>query len=247
MTPVLGIFDSVQAQKDLTQILLGAQVLQTVNVVNYRAMRQRHEISARTILNGRGTGGPAGLGVIVMMPEVKSDSPNVQGPVLDWVFPIVVVEHPDINFTPDVGTLIDAETCSQYVMQLLQHHADDLQGTYRVTQKPMTPDHFWMDLLKGCVAYRLTVELVKAKMIALQRVNPVAITFNAGQCTLASNNAAIIKYTLDGSSPSEDLAGNTSSIIYNGPFLVQTGNVIRAAGYNTPTMNGGPWAYAVAP
>ena len=241
------MIDLVQIQKDLTLLLLGSDQLQTINVVNYREKRIQNEVDGRVLLNGRGQSGAVGAGVLVLMPVAASDQQNVAGPVLDWEFPIIVVEQPTINFTPGQGTMLDAESIGQMVMDVLHHHADDLFGTFKVSGRPMAMDRMWMQIFPDCIAYRVTLSLMKGKNLQTPRVGPVSIAFVNGSAVLSCPTAgARIKYTLDGSSPSGDIAGNSSSIIYNGPFPVNSGDEIRAGAYLIG-MNHSAWRWAIAP
>ena len=111
------MFDPVQVQDDLVAVLLSADSLASVQVLSYRKKRLQNELNYRTYLttprNGR-----CGAFVMVAMPTAQNPRPNVAGPVLDWVFPVVSVEEPNTNFHPENGTLLSAEEIAQRVLAI---------------------------------------------------------------------------------------------------------------------------------
>src|SRR5579872_6443731 len=118
-----------QIQNDLLSLLLSYAPLNPVNVMSERKLILSSEINYAKIYqtprNGR-----AGAGIMVAMPHADSNKQNVQGPVLDWVFPVDCVEVPTINLNPSIGTLIDCETIGQMIMDAVHLYADDQLGTF---------------------------------------------------------------------------------------------------------------------
>lgn len=232
------MIDLVQAQKDLTAILLSSDQLQTVNVFSYREKRIQQETDYRKYMitprNGR-----AGAMVFTLMPRGLGKNPNVTGPVIDWEFGIVCMEMPAINIVADTGTLLSAEELAQIVMDILHQEADDKLGTFSVTSRAMDDEKEYV--FPGCVGYRVSLVIV-GKSLQTTRCAPVAITVNsslitttsctAGTCMLTSTTpSARIKYTLDGSFPAEDIANNPASTLYTGTFPLSSGDILRAAAY----------------
>jgi hypothetical protein len=234
------VIDLVQAQKDLTAILLSSEQLRSVNVFSYREKRIQQETDYRKFLvtprNGR-----AGAMVQVLMPRGLGKNPNVTGPVIDWEFGIVCHEMPAINMVPDTGTLLSAEELAQIVMDVLHQEADDKLGVFSVTSKAMDDEKEYV--FPGCVAYRVSLIIV-GKSLQTTRCAPVQITVDstavtttscaAGTCALTCGTAgARIKYTLDGSFPAEDDANNPASTLYSGTFTLSSGDILRTAAYKT--------------
>lgn len=222
------MFDPVQAQEDLLGALLSADVLKNVTIKSYRRMRIAKELDYRVLLttvrNGR-----CGAGILVAQPEASGRNPNVTGPVLDWTFPIVAMEHPTINFNPDTGTMLSAEELAQIAMDVLQQHSDDKLGTFRIESNAIQPEKEFV--FEGCVSYRTNFTVV-GKCLQRPRMQPVVITSENGLVTMSClTDGFSIWYTLDGSFPSTDDAGNSASQLYMGPFQANPGDVIRAAAH----------------
>ncbi len=225
------MLDLVQCQKDLTLALLSASALANVPVLSYREKRLANEMDYRTFLT-RGRNGKSGAFVMVLMPEATSSHSSVSGPILDWNFPVVCIEQPDMNLLSQSGTLLSAEEIGQRVMDALHLEADEKYGTFRVTGSPMKAEGDFV--FPGCIGYRVTFTLSAGRNTQTARCAAVAISVGTGLATLTcSTSGATIKYTLDGSTPSNDSAGNAASVTYSAPFAVVSGDVIRMAAYAT--------------
>ncbi len=228
MSATNQLFDPVMAQADLTLALLSASQIETVNVKSYRVMRIKNELDYRTLLttprNGR-----CGAGVIVCQPVASGRNPGVTGPILDWTFPIIAIEQPDINMRPATGTLIECEDLAQRVLDVVHRHADDLQGTFQIESNAIKPETQFV--FPGCVSYRTQFSVV-GKAIQTPRVANLALAVDAGILTLSCPTlAAEVRYTTDGSFPSRAPAGNSASMLYTGPFEVFGGQRVRARAY----------------
>lgn len=223
------MFDSVQCQEDLTDILLATESLYTVNIKSYRRMVKDKEIDMSVIWN-KPRGNCAGAGMLIEEPEAKSAIQNVDGPVLSWIFPILVIEQPIINFLPGVGSFLTASIIGQRVMEALHKWGDQLYGMFKVDGAAMQPDESWFD--RGVVAYRTNLALDVGKAQQTQRTGNVSIVFGGGNCTLAcaSDPTADVFYTTDGTGAAR--FGATSKP-YQGPFSVLSGDVIRATAFIT--------------
>lgn len=232
------MIDLVQAQKDIVGILLSSDQLVSINVFSYREQRLKQEMDYRSMLqtprNGR-----TGAMVVVLMPTATERNPNVQGPVLTWEFPVIAIENDAINNVPQTGTLISAEELGQIVMDIMHQEADHKLGTFQASTRAMDPEKEYV--FPGCIGYR-TGFMILGNNIQTPRVAPVTITVDAvaitisscaaGMATLASTTAgARIKFTLDGSHPSEDQANNPSSTLYTVPFQLSSGDILRTAAY----------------
>jgi hypothetical protein len=223
------MLDLVQAQKDLTHALLSAESLRDVAVLSYRAKRLANELDYRTFLNN-GRNGRAGAFVMVLMPEASATHKNVTGPVLDWEFPVICVEQPDVNLTAQIGTLLSAEEIGQRVMDVTHLLADESYGTFAVSGKAMRAEGDFV--FPGCVGYRVTLTLSCGRNSQTVRCAAVAVSATGGVCTMScTTNGAEIYYTVDGTFPAWSSNVNPSAQLYEAPFAVVSGDVIRAAAY----------------
>jgi Chitobiase/beta-hexosaminidase C-terminal domain len=228
------VFDPVQAQDDLMYLLLSDSRLQDVAVKSYRRMRLANETDYRKILEGRSPRGRAGSGILVCQPTANADNTNVTGPVLTWVFPIIALEHPGISFQPETGTLLSAEQLAQIVLDIIQLYADEHLGTFNIQTPAIAPEKEFV--FKGCLGYRVNARVL-GRSLQTGRCGPVTVTVNAGFATLScvTSNSQIY-FTLDGSFPGNNLAGNSLSQLYSTPVAVVSGQVLRAIAY-APGMN----------
>lgn len=249
------MIDLVTTQQDLTWVLLSSDKLTFAQVKSYRALRVAQELDFRTMLitprNNK-----VGLSIVVLMPVASAKHQNVDGPVLDWDFPVVILENDTINHTANVGqdvqgnpiagTMVSAEEAGQIVMDVLHKEADERIGTYTVSGRPMTPEAEFT--FPGVIGYRVVLTVSGGKTGQTRRIGPVVYAMDANNMVTLScaTPSAVIKYTLDGSSPTSDLAGNTASETYSQPFYLGSGGVLRAAAYLTG-MNKSPTRYFVAP
>jgi hypothetical protein len=223
------MLDLVQAQKDLTHALLSAENLRSVAVLSYRAKRIANELDYRTFLT-TGRNGRTGAFVMVMMPEALSGHRNVTGPILDWDFPVICIEQPDLNLDSQNGTLLSAEEIGQRVMDALHLHADEYYGTFAITGKAMKAEGDFV--FPGCIGYRVTLSLSVGRNTQTARCAGVAVAIGTGTCTLTcATVGAEIYYTTDGTFPSWSNTVNPSAILYETPFAVVSGDIIRACAY----------------
>jgi hypothetical protein len=225
------VINLIQAQADLTQLLASSEQLQLVNVKSYRALRLQQEIDWRKLVTTV-RAGRSGAGVLVLMPTASEKNASVTGPVLDWNFPVIVMELDLLNQHPAKGTLIPAETLGQIVMDIVHLDSDDGLGTFQVTGKAMEPEKEFV--FKGVVGYRVNFILSAGKTTQTPRVAALQMSVASGEMTITTATAdARVKYTLDGTFPADDTGGNPASYNYAAPFAVASGDVVRAAGYKS--------------
>lgn len=235
------MIDLVQAQKDLTSIMLSAQLLRTVNIYSYREQRLKQEMDYRAMLSTP-RNGKAGAGVIVLMPEASDNNPSVSGPVLGWTFGIVVQEMDAINMDPALGTLLAAETICQYVMDVLHLEADELYGTFSIDRRALSPEKEYV--FPGCIGYRITVALLVGRSVQTARVSSIQcaidsvpvtkLTAAAGVLTLTSaTDGTRIRYTTNGTYPTDINGDNPEAKDYDpeDPPTVESGDEVRVSGY----------------
>lgn len=216
------MFNSVQCQDDITGWLLSAPALNSVNIKNYRKMVTKKEIDMAVLWN-TARNGCSGAGILVEEPEADSQNKGISGPVLTWMFPILVLEQPNNNFTQNVGTFLNASMITQSIMDALHQYGDGLYGVFYVEGKAMQPDtSFWE---RGVVAYRTKFTLSVGKNIQTPRTGAVTVALATGNVTLtcASDPTAQIYFTTDGT------GADITKTAYSGPIPVQSGDVIRAS------------------
>lgn len=236
------MFNSVQCQEDLEGLLLSTDGLNTVNIKSRRRMVLEKEIDFAVLVT-KGRGGCCGAAVCVEEPEARSAIQNVDGPVLQWIFPILILEQPIMNMTHNLGTFLTASEIGQLVMEALHKWGDQLYGMFKVDGAAMQPDESFF--AAGLAAYRTHLALDVGKAQQTPRTGNVSISITGGNCTLAcaSDPTAEIHFTTDGSGSSRFAA---TSQVYQGPFPVISGDVIRTTAFMAGKLPGNS-NYTIAP
>lgn len=216
--------DFVQLQEDLTFALLSLETLSDVNIVQYRKLRLQSEIDFSAIwMTLRAA--RSGAGVLVEMPTARVQSPNVSGPAFDLTQTFLVLEEPNLNFTPETGTLKSAEVIAQLILEAL--HLFNLQGIGTLTGEGIAEAS---EVPPGILAYRVSFKLTVGRPQTTRCAAPV-ISLAAGLATLTTTTSdAEIRYTLDGTFPG---AANPAAQIYSAPVAVNSGETIRCATWKT--------------
>ena len=218
--------DFVALQNDLLHILLTAECLQTVNVKQYRKMVIESEIDMRLVyMTARMS--RVGAGILVEMPLLNVNKPNVEGPILEVDIPILVMENPTVNMNAKAstaGTMKSAEEIVQDVLDVLHHQRIDNLQLVAAANAVQPANEY-----RGVVAYRVHIATM-AVSAQTRRPLPPTITVTAGEATMSCATAgAEIYFTLDGSYPGK--VGQPTAMLYNAPVPVNSGDVIRAASY----------------
>jgi hypothetical protein len=217
----------LQLQADVFGLLMSADVLANVNIVSWRKLRVDSQVEWdslwQTPRNGR-----SGAGILVWMPTLRTEHANL--PAGERVrLSISVVEEPNLNATPDTGTLISAEDLALAVKDLL--HNQLIWGLAELVSQPdaITEDQDFENLL----AYRVNFELVLARSKTARCDTPTigeagdTITLTNG----ANTPAAEIYYTTDGTLPVnaaalDPVTGqsiNPASQLYTAPIPLAVG------------------------
>jgi len=248
------MLDLLQAQKDLFGVLASSAQLASYNVVLQRKEQLVSETYVATALTTP-RNGCAGQCVIVEMPESTCEEQNVPGPIMDWVFPVWVLESPQLSAAlaqpglPAKGTGGSCEATMQMIFDEVHHYADDRLSTF----VPAPQSHVAAPLGTVALGYRLRFQLKKAKNVQTQRTGQVTVVLGAGTADFvcAADMGAAIWYTLDGSFP-YNFTGPTSSgeastaQLYTGASVATapgTGQVVRARAYGAGKL-GSATAYA---
>jgi hypothetical protein len=213
-------------QEDIFYALMSRQELLSVNVKQFRKMVIQAEIDMKlvylTVRNGK-----SGAGILVEMPTLTVNKPNVSGPVLEVDFSVLVMEQPTINMTAASGTLLSAEEICLLVAETL-HHLSLGTGSLRAMPNAITPATEY----RGVVAYRCHVGFTSATA-PMPRTRELQIVNTSGSVAISCSNdpTAEIRYTLDGTLPASGNGGNPQSKAYQSPITVASGTTIRACAY----------------
>lgn len=213
----------VQLQDDIFAKLLSEPLLAQINIVQERKQTLENETDATliwtTLRNGR-----KGCGVLVEMPGISVKSPNLPGPEHFYSVNLVVMEEPTTNFGPQTGTLQDAESIAERVLQCLCHVTIEDVGSLYAAPTAIRPTNEF----PGVLAYRVALQM--RSLIDPTGKTPLpAIAEAAGTITLSPDAADDqIYYTVDDSFPG---SGNATARVYDAPFTVDVGTVVRYAAY----------------
>jgi len=176
---------------------------------------------ALSVLNERT--GKIGACVVLLMPALAPESPNVPGPLYRIITTVQVIEQPLFNLG-DTGTGKSAEQIAQRVRMLLHHFSNGYGATYVFDGLlPLGAD-------AGKISYgvkfsRQAGDSASPKVAALT----ISATDTKAPATVQITSAtagATIWYTTDGSYPS---SANANAHTYGAPFPQATAATIRAA------------------
>ena len=217
--------DFVQLQQDVFYALMSRKELSTVNVKIFRKMIIESEVNMKLLyLTQRG--GKSGAGILVEMPTIAVEKPNVAGPVLAVDFSILVMEQPTINLSPAGGTLLSAEQIAVLVTETM-HHLSLSTGVIVAGSNAIVP----ATEFSGVVAYRCHAKF-NSLTPPMERAGQTRVERSGNTVTLSCSNAdAEIRYTLDGTFPASGDGGNPQSKKYDEPFDAESGATVRACAY----------------
>ena len=229
------MLDLLQAQSDLFGVLVNSPQLANFNIVLQRKEQLQSETYMATALTTP-RNGCAGIAIIVEMPESACDEQNVPGPILDWMFPVWILENPQLNFARAIsnaskGSGVACEQVMQIVFDEVHHYADERLSTF----VPAPKSHVAAPLGTVALGYRLMFRLQKAKNTQTLRTGQVKIIVgsNTVDFVCAADLLASIYYTLDGSFPGPS---NSAAVLYTGASVTTTpyiGQVVRVRAYAT--------------
>jgi Chitobiase/beta-hexosaminidase C-terminal domain len=232
----------VQLQNDVANALLSSDQLANVNVIQYRKLRVQGQVDMATIYstprNGR-----AGCGILVEMPTFTVDKPNLLGPVGNLVFTLAVIEEPNLNMDPVAGTLSDAESTAQLILDEL--HNLIIAGLVELyaDAPAIVPIEDYQ--LPGTVQYRVQLKM-RYNRDQTTRVAMPVITATGDTLAIACATPGVaIYYTLDGTLPTNG-AANPGSVLYLGPVTLASGTTLRARAF-LAGMTGSNVPMAMAP
>lgn len=226
--------DLERLQTEITAKLNSGEYFADVTVVSLRKLVIASDIAA-SLVHLTEKANKKGVGVIVGMPSVTVPNPNVPGPEIHLRIPVRVKESPIINQDlTSGGTGKTAEAVALKVQATLHRFGiNGLANLYageRGAQSPfsITPNTDE----EGVVAYDVFFEAVIAQEDFEQCVTP---TISAVGLTVTLTNitaGAHIRYTsAPGAVPEFPWDGDSTGEEYSGPFLVNSGDVVRWAAY----------------
>jgi len=170
--------------------------------------------------------GGSGAGIISEMPTFEVPHPNLPGPDRELVISFAVLEEPNLNLTPSVGTGLCAEQISEILLDNFHGYIIEGVGSLSAAKDAIKPANEFPD----CVAYRVTFK-TRAARKQTDRVQLPAIQEVSGLVTLANNTeGATIYYTLDGGFPGPS---NPKASLYSAPFDTSAVACIRWSAYKS--------------
>jgi len=190
----------LQFQNAVRDKLLSEALLQNINIVSLRAQQLVSEEEAKRawlkIRNGK-----SGAGVIVGMPSIEHNTPNVPGPERVLLLPVSILEQPSINSLPSTGTGLDCETIVDLIDALLARL--QVEGLGTIFCEATVPN---LETKSGVIRYDCiyTAAVPRAE---IQRVTLPAYVCPAQTVTLtnaAGFEDAVIVYTDDETFPGLD-------------------------------------------
>jgi len=229
------MIDLIQVQDDLYGILMSAPQLATVNIVEERKSLVGSEINIDAIWQAV-RNRCSGNGLLIEMPGIICDSDGVTGPPQQVELSFVSFQNGDAAFV-SLGSGLFAEQIEQYLVDILHLLNIGGIGTLRVIGRFSSPVRDY----PGVNARRTKIVMTPRQTAQTTRTAPVTISLSGGSAILAcATPGAAIYYTADGSFPSNPTIAlaplstapiNASSRLYDMPFAVTSGQVIRAAAY----------------
>ncbi len=217
--------DYLQLQSDLHYAALSNGALENINIKLWRKLRLESEVDLSALWmtprNGR-----SGVGVVIELPEFDVQNPNLPGPEAFLLLSFLVLEEPNINFTPTLGTLISAEQVAQLLLEIFHDYQVEGFGTLFAAPKAIAS----VEDYPGIVGYRVTFRARVPRAQTARVATPVLVEA-AGSVTITCATAdAQIYFTTDGSFPG---VGNSAAQLYSAAFAVTAGDVLRAAAYKS--------------
>lgn len=209
-----------QLQSDVTFFLEGDERFAYIPVRSVRKLQITSEIAAKlphlTTKNSK-----LGCGVLVGMPIILDDTPNLPGGLQKVRLGLRVHENPTINLSAS-GSQLSAETVALNALQVLRALEIEGLGSLHPAEVSVQPDTSF----EGLVTYEVFMEASLVSS-ALERVLLPTISESALTVTLTNQTSgATIYYTTDGTLPG---SANTAAQTYSVPFLVTSGTTLRWA------------------
>lgn len=243
----MSFTDFVRVQNDLAHALLSDEWLAPVNIVTRHQLLQPSElarlpdetyaaevlayITPRNQADGR-----TGCGVIVEVPEITVLKPNLAGPEMNLAITCLVIEEPLTNAGLTEGTLKPADQVAQRILEI--GHGLRLLGPTGFALMADLNDIRRAQDFEPLRAHRV-VFATRLSRAQTNRVAQPAISVNTGTATLTcATSEANIYYTITPAGAPESIAtfpgpSNPAAQLYAAPFAVNSGELLRCAGFKT--------------
>ena len=227
----------IQLQQDMTDALNGDPFFATISVASFRKLVILAEIE-RQIPHLTLKGGKMGCGVIVNMPAIFGDAPDISTPQTEVVCTFDVVENPEMNFFGSNGSQMACETVARNIRAVIQPLAIYGMGVFTTNNlEPVIAPLADIDsVYPGCAGYRVSLRL-KFSEPFLPKVQLPTIAWAGDTFTLtAVTGGSTIYYTTDGTFPGPGnhgtkQDGTAGTAIQGTTAAVASGTVIRFAAY----------------
>jgi len=223
--------DVVAIQQSLFHGLRSCQLFDSFNIVLAREFLVQSEMDMSAIwLTPRND--KQGLGIIVQMPTLRFPKPNGLQRVRE--FSIGIYEERNINFNPDLGTMMTAEDVGDLVVDFLWNWKLSRSSGLVLDDAALVPDDRFKSI--GILGQAAKASLKQERRPLSRPATPV-ITSVGGNVTLTVTDGSQIYYTTDGFSfpgPSNEgkLDSEQAAQLYSGPFPAVSGAVIMAMAWN---------------
>jgi Chitobiase/beta-hexosaminidase C-terminal domain len=220
MSPILRF------PKDVEAALLREALLSPVTIVSLRALQLSSELDVkRAWLKARN--GKSGAGIVIGIPTLDHQVPNVDGPEREMLLPVSVFEQPSLNAMASTGTQLDAETIVDYVEAILARLQIEGLGTL-YSQGVMPNLETQAGVLRYDLIFAATVPRAPLGRCVLPDYSCPAQTVTFTNVTAGAQ----ILYTTDATFPGRDAATGQllgTTLVYSAPFTVASGAVVRWA------------------
>lgn len=222
------------AQESIFYKLAGESYLNDVQVLLARKLVTKSEEERARVVATASAGKKPGAGVIVLQPEIRTRLPAVPGPQLGLVFPVRILEHPELNLLTG-STKKTAGALAIFILRALHKFTITKNIRLRAADNAADPVE-----VKGLVGYDTFFE-TEVNQDEAAKCEPVYLTYGGGNLTATcATSGAAIYYTTDGTFPYQGTIGGraTTAALYTVPVAVAAGKTVWACAYKANYLSG---------
>lgn len=222
--------DVVAIQQSIFRGLQSCSLFNSVNQVLGRQFLLQSEVEQSAIwMTPRN--GCQGVGMITQIPSVRFPKPN--GLQRERIFSVGIYEMRDINFTPNLGTMVTAEDWADLVIDFMWNWRLWRTSGFILQDSVVEPDERY----PGIVGLNAKVILRHERKQPARAATPVIANDGSNNITITVTDDSQIYYTTDGFSfpgPANTggLTGEQAALLYSAPFATESGSVIMAASFS---------------